>query len=108
MRRTHLTRAVAAAALTLLAAGCAEDRATDAPTGGDTEVGHIHGLGIDPADDSLYVATHFGLFHVAEAGRATRVADRWQDTMAFTVVGPHHFLASGHPDLREDLPHTWG
>jgi hypothetical protein len=24
--------------------------------------------------------------------------------MAFTVIGPGHFLGSGHPDLREDLP----
>jgi photosystem II stability/assembly factor-like uncharacterized protein len=67
-------------------------------------VGHIHGLGVDPADDSLYVATHFGLFHVDQSGRPRRVADRYQDTMAFTVVGPGHFLGSGHPDLREDLP----
>jgi hypothetical protein len=37
-------------------------------------------------------------------GKPERVADRWQDTMGFAVVGPDHFLASGHPDLREDLP----
>lgn len=67
-------------------------------------VGHIHGLGVDPADDNLYVATHFGLFHVDQSGQPRRVADRYQDTMAFTVVGPGHFLGSGHPDLREDLP----
>src|SRR5690606_9410853 len=28
----------------------------------------------------------------------------YQDTMAFTVIGPGHFLGSGHPDGREDLP----
>src|SRR5690606_6875474 len=33
-----------------------------------------------------------------------RIADRWQDTMAFTIIGPDHFLGSGHPDMREDLP----
>lgn len=88
----------------LLTSACAEDAPTMTPPGEDVSVGHIHGLGIDPADDDLYVATHFGLFHVDDSGRPSRVADRYQDTMAFTVVGPRHFLGSGHPDLREDLP----
>jgi hypothetical protein len=26
---------------------------------------HVHGLGINPADDSLFIATHTGLFRVA-------------------------------------------
>lgn len=64
----------------------------------------MHGLGSDPADGTLYAATHFGVFAIEEDGSAERVADRWQDTMAFTVAGPGRFLASGHPDLREDLP----
>jgi hypothetical protein len=89
----------------LLSGGCAKDTPATAPPADDnTSVGHIHGLGVDPADQSLYVATHFGLFHVVQRGRPSRVADRYQDTMAFTVVGPGHFLGSGHPDLREDLP----
>lgn len=66
---------------------------------------HIHGLGVDPADDSLFIATHTGLWRVAsEETEARRVGDRKQDTMGFTVVGPNHFLGSGHPDLRDDLP----
>lgn len=104
MNRTRLTAAPLALAMALLSAGCATESNRPAPAPDDTSVGHIHGLGIDPADDTLYVATHFGLFHLEGTGDPTRVADRWQDTMAFTVVGPGHFLASGHPDLREDLP----
>jgi photosystem II stability/assembly factor-like uncharacterized protein len=51
------------------------------------------------------VATHTGLFRAGEGERkATRVADRYQDTMGFTVVGPDRFLGSGHPDGREKLP----
>ncbi len=66
---------------------------------------HVHGLGINPADNALFVATHTGLFRAAEGEtKATRVADRFQDTMGFAVVGPNHFLGSGHPDLREKLP----
>jgi photosystem II stability/assembly factor-like uncharacterized protein len=65
----------------------------------------VHGLGINPADGALFIATHTGLFRAAEGERkAERVAARFQDTMGFTVVGPDRFLGSGHPDLREDLP----
>lgn len=95
--------------MALLAACAVDDQKTDAGSredAGPTALGHVHGLGIDPADGTLYAATHFGVFDLGQAGagRAKRVADRWQDTMAFTVVGPKHFLASGHPDQREDLP----
>lgn len=73
---------------------------TAGPRGGVQEPGveHVHGLGIDPADGSLYVATHHGTFRVPEEGEAERVGDNFQDTMGFTVVGEGHFLGSGHPD----------
>jgi hypothetical protein len=66
---------------------------------------HVHGLGINPKDGALFIATHTGLFRAGpEERKAKRVADRFQDTMGFTVVGPNHFLGSGHPDLRDGLP----
>ena len=66
---------------------------------------HVHGLGVNPADGSLFLATHTGLFRAASSElRAHRVGDRFQDTMGFTVVGPDHFLGSGHPDGRDQLP----
>lgn len=102
---THSRRAAALTAATtvLLLSGCTSSTPrTDTP-GDATAMGHIHGIGVDPADGSLYAATHFGLFRIHK-GHGTRVADRWQDTMAFTVVGSLHFLGSGHPDPREDLP----
>ena len=68
----------------------------------ETGVVHVHGLGVDPADGVLYAATHSGLFRVPEQGRAERVANRAQDTMGFSVVGPGRFIGSGHPDVRED------
>jgi hypothetical protein len=73
-----------------------------------TEVGHVHGLGTDPADGTVYVAAHYGVFRIDADGGLQRVADRWQDTMAFTVVGPRHFVASGHPDPAEDQPSSLG
>lgn len=70
---------------------------------------HVHGLGVDPADAALFIATHTGLFRVAEGERiAVRVGDEHQDTMGFTIVGPKRFLGSGHPDLRQDLPPLLG
>lgn len=104
MNRVRFAGASAALAGILLVTGCSDEQSISPANGEDDAFGHTHGLGVDPADDSLYIATHFGLFHLDESGNAARVADRKQDTMAFTVVGPGHFLASGHPDPREDLP----
>ena len=66
---------------------------------------HVHGLGLNPADGSLYIATHTGLFRMAPGSQdAERVGDRLQDTMGFAIAGPDRFLGSGHPDVRDDLP----
>jgi hypothetical protein len=70
------------------------------PVAEDPGVVHVHGLGINPKDGGLYAATHTGLFVIGD-GTATRVSGRLQDTMGFTVVGPDHFIGSGHPDFRD-------
>jgi hypothetical protein len=93
----------------LVAAGCGggdgDEQAGARPETFDPGPVHVHGLGVNPADESLFIATHTGLFR-APVGeeKATRIAGRYQDTMGFTVVGPNRFLGSGHPDGREDLP----
>jgi len=70
---------------------------------------HVHGLGVNPADEALFIATHTGLFRVGEGeSKAIRVGDSHQDTMGFTVAGANRFLGSGHPDLRQDLPPLLG
>lgn len=72
---------------------------------GDAGPVHVHGLGVNPRDGALFIATHTGLFRAAPGEqKSKRVAERYQDTMGFTVVGPDHFLGSGHPDGREQLP----
>jgi hypothetical protein len=59
---------------------------------------HVHGLGINPTDKALFIATHTGLWRVGANERtAKRVGESRQDTMGFTVVGADHFLGSGHP-----------
>ena len=63
---------------------------------------HVHGLGVNPNDGALFIATHTGLYRVGAGKRkAERVGDRYQDTMGFTIVGPNRFLGSGHPDVNE-------
>ncbi|MFY9468844.1 MAG: hypothetical protein WAP37_01830, partial [Solirubrobacterales bacterium] len=75
------------------------------PASADPGPVHVHGLGVNPADGALFLATHTGVWRLPDgSGTATRVSDRQQDTMGFDVVGPDHFIASGHPDLSEDLP----
>ena len=60
---------------------------------------HVHGLGINPADRALYIATHTGLWRLPRGAREPeRVGESRQDTMGFTVAAPDHFLGSGHPD----------
>ena len=71
----------------------------------DAEPVHIHGLGLNPRDGALFIATHTGLFRQGlQAETPERVGASRQDTMGFAVVGPDHFLGSGHPDVRTDLP----
>lgn len=72
------------------------------------EMVHLHGLGLNPKDGRVYLATHSGVLLVNGDGAVTRVADRYQDTMGFVVIGPDEFLASGHPDLREGKPARLG
>jgi hypothetical protein len=70
---------------------------------------HVHGLGVNPADGALFIATHTGLYRSGEGeSTSVRVGDSHQDTMGFTIVGADRFLGSGHPDLREDLPPLLG
>lgn len=105
-RRVRLALlAAAGSALVLSACGGGDDGSPGAAVVGDPGAVHVHSLGVNPSDGALFVATHTGLFRAAEGEQSpTRIADRYQDTMGFTVVGPDRFLGSGHPDGREDLP----
>jgi hypothetical protein len=98
---------VAAVAAVLLLQGCGQETESgQAPARPEDPGGiHIHGLGRDPADDALIIATHTGLFRAGSGDRSPqRVAGLYQDTMGFTVVGENHFLGSGHPGSIQDDP----
>ena len=85
-----------------------DDAATETTSGAGAELEHVHGLGVDPGEGVLYAGTHYGLFRLPAEGQGTRVADRVQDFMGFTVAGPNHFLASGHPGVGQDAPSSLG
>jgi hypothetical protein len=96
--------------LALALGACGGDDAPSLPDPvTDASAAHVHGLGVNPADGSLVIATHSGLLAVPEGERrATRVGAGRQDTMGFTVVGPDAFLASGHPGPGDELPPALG
>jgi hypothetical protein len=101
---------IAVAALSLLIGACGGDEdstggGSQRPAVSDPGPIHVHGLGVNPRDGALFIATHTGLFRTPEGqGKAKRVGDRFQDTMGFTVIGSDRFLGSGHPDGRDRLP----
>ncbi|MEU6010347.1 F510_1955 family glycosylhydrolase [Streptomyces sp. NPDC047453] len=65
------------------------------------QVSHVHGLGVNPGDGRLYVATHQGIIAVNDDGSAKRMGDT-ADYMGFTVTGTDTFLGSGHPSEGSD------
>lgn len=101
---------VMAAMLGLLLAGCTgQDAPQDdsATVSLQSQMGHIHGIEMNPADERVYVATHHGLYVLDEEG-ANVVGESRADIMGFTVVGPDVFLASGHPAPDDEGPANLG
>lgn len=97
-----------ALAVALGLGACGDDQPSESASSGG-EASHIHGLGVDPRDGTLFIATHHGLFAAREGERrAQRFGDSRQDIMGFSVVGPGHFIGSGHPAPDQDLPANLG
>jgi hypothetical protein len=112
MTRAPLTRLIVALLLLPVVAfvsGCGASGGVASVAADDPGPEHVHALGVDPADGSLYVATHTGLYRMAPGSEsAARVGDQRQDIMGFVVTAPGIFLGSGHPDLRDGLPPLLG
>lgn len=113
-RRRRLGGLLAAAVLVLAATGALVAAVTsgggtkDGPSGGP-DLAHVHGLGLNPKDNSLYIATHTGLFRAAKGEpKARRVGESEQDVMGFSVLGPDRFLGSGHPGPLQNGPPNLG
>lgn len=121
LRLVRVSRWLLVALLAALAgalAACGDDSTTDAggreaavpaPASASAMLEHVHGLGVDPATDALYVATHYGLFRTTTGSRRlARIGESRQDFMGFSVVAERRFLASGHPDPAQNLPPNLG
>jgi hypothetical protein len=66
------------------------------------DAGHLHGIGVNPADGRLYLGTHTGTMVVGDDD-VRRVGHITIDLMGFFVAGPDHFYSSGHPGPNDDL-----
>lgn len=70
---------------------------------------HIHGLAEEPGTGRLLIATHDGLFALADGDdEPTPVGDTTADLMGFTVSPDGDFHASGHPGPGEPGPAALG
>jgi hypothetical protein len=114
-RRRILGRAIAAVlaaaalAAIVVAATAGLGGRTAGPSSSTAGLEHIHGLGVNPADGSLLIATHTGLFRApAGTSKPIRIGTSQQDVMGFSVVGPDRFLGSGHPGPDQNLPPLLG
>lgn len=108
MSRTHSVVArLTAVGLTLSSiAACGADNQSS-PVPPPVGLGHIHGIGENSADKTVYIATHTGVYRL-KSGQPELIANRYQDTMGFTIAGPDEFLASGHPALDSTDPNPLG
>ncbi|MDP8908302.1 MAG: exo-alpha-sialidase [Chloroflexota bacterium] len=100
-RRSFAT--LSAFAATTVLAACGGEGTASVEEGSALE--HIHGLGVDPADGQLLIATHNGLFAAPEGDTTpSQVGETTQDIMGFSVVESNRFIGSGHPALDQNLP----
>ena len=118
IKRRGIVALLTLAALALALAGCGDGGMAQSGNSGVAKMGehaggaafgHVHGLGINPRDGALFIATHGGLFRAAAGdAQARQVGKSQQDLMGFTVVGPNQFVASGHPDPAAGGPSNLG
>lgn len=93
---------------TLLLTGCrggtedaAPEESTGVPVAQDPGPVHVHGLGYDASIETLYIATHTGLFELApDADKARRIGASHSSTRATTAS------ASGSPPSLQEVSTT--
>ena len=76
------------------------------PTARALPSAHVHAVAREPGTGDVLVATHEGLY-VYGKGEPRKVGPTI-DLMGFTVAGPGHYYASGHPGPGVDLPQPAG
>jgi hypothetical protein len=99
-----LLAAIVVATLLAVTPTGSDDTSRSGSADATAQAGHIHGLGVNPADGSLYVATHGGLFRAGvRSTDAPRVGASVRDLIGFSVLRGDHLVASGHPASESGL-----
>ena len=93
------------AAARLASCSSAENPTASNAAAAGEEFGHIHSLDVNPADDTLYVASHHGVFALGADG-FERMGEERLDAMSFTIADADRFLMSGHPEPGAGGPRT--
>lgn len=70
-------RAGAVGVLAVLLVSCAGEQDVTGVPQADPGMGHVHGVGVDPASGDVLAATHTGLFLLRDGWAPRRVAERW-------------------------------
>ena len=100
------TLAVALVALTACLGGDGEPpspRVAEVLTQGEFE--HVHGLGVNPGNGAIFVATHSGVLRLAADETSPRPIDgQRHDLEGFMVLSEDVLVASGHPDPSHKAP----
>lgn len=111
-RTSTLLRIALGLAVAILAAGGLYAWRTASPgaAGAKPDIGHVHGLAVDPADPArLWVATHHGLWAWREPGGWEGPIRPAIDLMGFSVTSePGVLYASGHPGPGVRMPNPVG
>ncbi|MPY78464.1 MAG: exo-alpha-sialidase [Actinophytocola sp.] len=107
MRHSIAQRVLGVLTLGAALAACGDTEPAGPAEHAHVGLAHIHGLAVNPADGELYAGSHNGVFVVTGKSEPEQVAGRTQDFMGFTIIGPDHFLGSGHPgpDASGQPPH---
>lgn len=102
----HRSRSIAVAAAAFIAVLAAATVFWAAGTDGsgamrDLDIRHVHSIEVNPSNGAILLATHTGLYELEGDGPLAPAGSGYHDLMAFVVIGPNRYLASGHPDLRD-------
>lgn len=105
----RLRTAVVLVLLATVASGCGDEEPKAPGAVFVDKLGHVHAVGIDPADGATLIAAHNGLFRAPAGERQpSLVGDQNRDVMGFVVEGAQQYAGSGHPDVRSDEPSSVG
>ena len=86
--------AVATVAGSAILSSCAS--APERP--GTADFGHIHDLSFESASDSLFIATHAGVYVLANGDVEGPLGDNRHDFMSFAMAPDGMMIGGGHPD----------